>query len=121
MQTSSTVDRRFINITVNLLPSADDIITPGIRQVMHGALIVIERVSQESEVGPSTVEVDGFVSPDSDNGRLILTQWVHLTPESAMSHWSNVARAYYAWVDALTPDLEKIAREQVGIAVAWDE
>ncbi len=38
-----------------------------------------------------------------------------------MSHWSNVARAYYAWVDALTPDLEKIAREQVGIAIAWDE
>lgn len=118
---TTTIDTVEAPITVEFFPSADEMLTPKVRQVIRGALPIFERLSEEAGIGPSALEVEGYVSPDSGSKRLVLTQWVSADPDEAMAHWSNVARAYYAWIETLSPELERIAREQVGVAVAWTD
>lgn len=107
-------------IKVDYDPAAIAILTPEIEEVIAGLLCIIERESLSAGINESTVDVDGFTSPDSERQRVVLTHWVDLSSENAARLWTREAEKYYAWSSSLPANLAKVAREQVGIAVAWD-
>jgi hypothetical protein len=99
---------------------AASMLTPELDTVIVGALRIMARAAEQAGVHHGYVEADGLVSPDSDRQRIVLTHWVTLDSAQATQLWSNEAEQYYIWIESLPAELAKVAREQVGIAVAWD-
>ena len=116
-QSITTVDE---HIAVDYDPAVSGMLTPEFREVIRGTLRIMAHAAQQAGIDHSRVDVDGFTSPDSGRQRIVLTHWVNLDSARASQLWSCEAERYYAWIETLPARIARVAREQVGIAVAWD-
>ncbi len=106
---------------VRVQPSARSRITGKVKSVLDKLYPLLIEEARRTQVALTRIEVSTFSDPEDDTTELVVTQWVQLSPSSALEYWDRVGIALQHWSQQLSRELRRIALERIAVEVRWDE
>lgn len=101
--------------------SADPMLTDDVREVLEGFLKALADQAQRQGVPVTRLEVYGTPDSDEATGRVVVVQWVDLSPDEAMAHWDEAGDAIERWTAGLLPKQQEIALNLIALSVEWND
>jgi hypothetical protein len=103
----------------NFLRSADLRLSNREKEALQRLLRFLARQARLYSVPVTKVDVYIFGDPEERSQRVVVTQWVDLTSDQALTYWNALAYLVYEWASLLPPPLMLIARERIDLEVRW--
>ncbi len=109
----------FVNAQVIVRDSAKPMLTDRMQRILTRLYPLLDKAGRMYGVQVRKVIVSGYVDPEEDHDQVVVTQWVNLPAQSALSYWDKMALFVDNWLKALPPDFAPVG-ERIAVSVEWD-
>jgi len=107
------------NIEVKEMGDAQPFLHEPMRQIVDGALLILQRLAGQFPIGDSLVTVSGWISYEDDINEIVLTHWMLVPEEVAFAYWEQLAVATNEYIGALPVEWQVYGDGRLSVAVNW--
>jgi hypothetical protein len=102
-------------------PSAYSILEEqSIGKMLEPILNLLKLEAHKYNLEASKIEISGFIDPEENAQKLVVTQWLGVGADIALDYWEKLGAAFESWISDLNEETNKILSEKVAVEVRWE-
>lgn len=105
---------------VKILQSAVPMLTDRMQLTINRLLAMMQYQAQRKAVSVKAIVISGFVDPEEDSRKVIVTQRVDLPAQAALDYWDKLGIAIESLYAYMPDILAQILIERVSVQVEWN-
>lgn len=92
-----------------------------VRMILDWLIPQLSEFALRCYIPVQRVEISEFIDPEEDDRHITITQWVHVSADTALKYWDELALVVEDFVEQLPSGLSSIAKRQIQVEVFWND